>query len=221
MSHYLPSSIAGAIPVLLRVGLPMRAVARRLDVSPNTVSLYAAQLPPMICPCGKASNHRAWCHLRVSMSPGRQKFLRSWRPITNKTEELWTKMRDSVEFAAANAYQLCSIDKDAQASLRSFYNPTPDFSFEWDGGPKIVAITEPSQELSDPILLRQLSKLSGRERKLVTAILDSESLDQAAEDADIGQEELPVILESLRQFLGPILGRTAPPAPPTTAEGEK
>lgn len=70
-------------------GSGIRATARNVGLSPDTVRKYYAMRPPTNCPCGKPMTHLGWCASRVARSPGRQASLAKITTIKEDTRRKW------------------------------------------------------------------------------------------------------------------------------------
>lgn len=68
---------------LLMQGWSCREVARRVDCHRDTICRFRAHLvrfndEEIYCPCGKPSNHRGWCKIRVQANPKRLEYLKNF-----------------------------------------------------------------------------------------------------------------------------------------------
>lgn len=89
MANFIPSWKIVAISDLFASGHSVRLIAKKIGVSKGTVERYSKMFRPEMCMCGAPNNHKGWCAVRVALSPGRQRFLLSWRPIKKSTKKFW------------------------------------------------------------------------------------------------------------------------------------
>lgn len=76
MSNFLPPEAVDEIAAGVRAGLSLRAIARMVGISTNTVRKYCPKQSErkQPCACGAPAGHRGWCTHRYAGSLARQAF---------------------------------------------------------------------------------------------------------------------------------------------------
>lgn len=97
MGNFIPVWKIVAIADLSRLGFSHRAIATKLEINRGTTRKYVKLFGPEKCPCGQPATHKAWCSVRVALSPNRQKFLDGWTIIRPETKRFWAKYAADVE----------------------------------------------------------------------------------------------------------------------------
>lgn len=188
-----------------RTGLSIRSSAVYAGVHRKTAQSYFHQQPPMTCPCGAPLPHKFWCSFRVSLSPGRQSFLKRFAPVRPETLKGWGDMKVAIERSLKECSWLCSVDHAAVAELRRFYQP-PQFGLEFrDERPCLVAIAEATQEHTSFSLFAALEQLHPAVKRFVLALIDGANISEASTESGISDEALVLVMPRLKVFLRPYL----------------
>jgi hypothetical protein len=202
-------------------GFSVRGAARYAGVDKKTGFRYFNQLSPMTCLCGRKLPHQFWCAWRVSMSEGRQNFLKAFARgnIKPATRHSWDQKRLQIMEILKSATLLLPMHQADLDDLRRFYDPAAPYAFEYSPASKwgrdtqitAVGVVMPTQENSSFALFAAMEQLHPAVQNMLHAIIDGASIDDAAIESGIGADELLTVMPRLKLFLAPYLDRSAAP----------
>lgn len=197
--NVIPAEKREMLLTALRAGLSIRKSAVYAGVKRTTAARYFYMLPPMTCPCGRSLPHRGWCDHRSAISAGHRR--RAQIRSENSAEAqanllLWRPLIIEIQAALRFSKGIARLEEQYPGIFQM-----PEAAWADDAR---VPIQQPANEISVG-LMAALDKLHPKVKRFVLAIVDGESLEDAASENDLSDDDLGKILPKLKAFLAPHL----------------